>query len=153
MKQFKMNNFINIIIIWIILSIDLISKFFIFKYLHLYKSYYINSYLNLYYINNYGIILGMFCNHKYNLIILFINILVLILFYYINIRKKSINFINSLIIAGSLGNFINRVINGFVIDFIDVHIGNLHYPIFNLADISIFIGIIFLIIKYMLYRT
>ncbi|QJC29814.1 signal peptidase II [Enterobacteriaceae endosymbiont of Plateumaris sericea] len=147
MKQYKINNFINIIIICIIISIDLISKFFIFKYFDLYESYYINSYLNLYYINNYGIILGILGEHKYNLIILFINILIFILFYFINIKKKSSNFINNLIIAGSLGNFINRIINGFVIDFIDLHVGNLHYPIFNLADISIFIGIIYLIMN------
>ncbi|QJC28929.1 signal peptidase II [Enterobacteriaceae endosymbiont of Plateumaris rustica] len=147
MKYLKINNFLNIIIICIIIFIDLISKFYIFKNFNLYESYYINSYINLYYINNYGIIFGIFGEkNKYNLIILFFNILIFIILYFIYIKKKSINFNHNLIISGLLGNFINRIINGFVIDFIDIHIGNLHYPIFNLADISIFIGIIFIII-------
>ncbi|QJC28480.1 signal peptidase II [Enterobacteriaceae endosymbiont of Plateumaris consimilis] len=147
MKYFKINNYLNLIIISIIIFIDLISKFFIFQKFNLYESYYINSYLNLYYIKNYGIIFGIFGeSNKYNLIILFFNILILIILYYKNIKQKSIIFMYNLVIAGLLGNLINRIINGFVIDFIDVHIGNFHYPIFNLADISIVIGVIFLII-------
>ncbi|QJC28032.1 signal peptidase II [Enterobacteriaceae endosymbiont of Plateumaris braccata] len=147
MKYLKINNYLNIIFISIIIFIDLISKFFIFKKFNLYESYYINSHLNLYYINNYGIIFGVFGEqNKYNLSIIFCNILILILLFYKNIKQKSINFMYSLVIAGLLGNLINRIINGFVIDFIDIHIGNLHYPIFNLADISIVIGIILLII-------
>ncbi|QJC35554.1 signal peptidase II [Enterobacteriaceae endosymbiont of Donacia sparganii] len=50
-----------------------------------------------------------------------------------------------IIISGVLGNLINRIQYGFVVDFIDVHISSYHFPIFNIADILICIGIIFII--------
>ena len=50
-----------------------------------------------------------------------------------------------LVIGGALGNIIDRVFYGYVIDFIDVHIFNYNYPIFNLADSFIVIGIILIL--------
>lgn len=51
----------------------------------------------------------------------------------------------SLILAGAFGNMIDRILNGFVIDFIDVHYAGFNFPIFNLADSFIFIGVILFI--------
>lgn len=49
-----------------------------------------------------------------------------------------------LILGGAVGNLLNRMLNGYVVDFIDVHIFSYHYPIFNLADTFIVIGVIFI---------
>ena len=54
----------------------------------------------------------------------------------------------SMIIAGALGNVVDRLHYGFVIDFIDVHIGLYHWPVFNLADSAITTGVIILLIGY-----
>lgn len=52
----------------------------------------------------------------------------------------------TLILSGAIGNMIDRVFQGFVIDFIDVHYASFNFPIFNLADSFIFIGVILLLI-------
>ena len=52
----------------------------------------------------------------------------------------------ALILAGALGNMLDRVFQGFVVDFIDLHYLQWHFPIFNIADSLIFIGAVLLII-------
>ena len=52
----------------------------------------------------------------------------------------------TLILAGALGNMVDRVLHGFVIDFIHLHHGNFHFPIFNFADGLISIGVVLLLI-------
>ena len=52
----------------------------------------------------------------------------------------------ALVLGGAIGNFVNRIIYGYVIDFIDVKVFNYDYPIFNLADIFIVVGVILLVI-------
>lgn len=51
-----------------------------------------------------------------------------------------------LVLGGSLGNFIDRVFRGRVVDFLHVYIGNYSYPIFNIADSSLVIGVILILI-------
>ncbi|QJC37601.1 hypothetical protein GJU03_00300 [Enterobacteriaceae endosymbiont of Donacia bicoloricornis] len=69
--------------------------------------------------------------------------IILIIFFFIKNKNKTLS--NIFILGGILGNFINRIKYGFVIDFIDIHISNYHFPTFNIADILIFIGIILII--------
>ncbi|AYQ56486.1 Lipoprotein signal peptidase [Bathymodiolus thermophilus thioautotrophic gill symbiont] len=52
----------------------------------------------------------------------------------------------TLILSGAIGNMIDRVVNGFVVDFIDFHYQGFYWPIFNFADIFISIGVVMLII-------
>jgi signal peptidase II len=51
----------------------------------------------------------------------------------------------SFILGGALGNFIDRLIHGYVIDFISWHINNYYWPTFNIADSAVFVGVIFLL--------
>lgn len=53
----------------------------------------------------------------------------------------------SLILAGALGNLIDRVRLGYVVDFIDVHVAGFHWPAFNLADSAIVVGVTFILIE------
>lgn len=52
----------------------------------------------------------------------------------------------SLIVGGAIGNVIDRLLYGHVIDFIDIYVGSYHWPAFNIADSAIFIGAALLII-------
>ena len=58
----------------------------------------------------------------------------------------------ALIVGGALGNLIDRVRFGAVIDFLDFHIGGWHYPAFNIADMCIVIGVAWLILNFILAR-
>ena len=61
---------------------------------------------------------------------------------YVSLKRYSL----ILILGGALGNFYDRLFYGAVPDFIDFHINNFHWFIFNFADISITIGVLFMII-------
>ena len=52
-----------------------------------------------------------------------------------------------MILGGALGNFFDRLYTGAVPDFIDFHVGNFHWFIFNIADVFITIGVIFMILN------
>ena len=111
--------------------------------------YYIFPFLNFYLVWNTGIGFGLISlesnimYHMLTVIILVINI-VLIIFL---IKSKGIAaYLVALIIGGSLGNLFDRIYYYAVPDFIDFHIGNFHWFIFNVADIFITVGIIGLIL-------
>ena len=58
-----------------------------------------------------------------------------------------------MILAGALGNFYDRIVYSAVPDFIDIHYENFHWFTFNIADISISIGIIMIIIKDLFFKN
>jgi len=110
--------------------------------------FYIYSFLNFYLVWNTGIGFGLasietnIYYHVLTIIILIINIA--LIFFLIKSKGIYANFI-AVIIGGSLGNLFDRMYYYAVPDFIDLHLGNYHWFIFNIADIFITIGIIGLI--------
>jgi signal peptidase II len=78
-------------------------------------------------------------------IIVTIVAIALLIFLFLKDRENKL--IYSLLIAGSLGNLVDRFQHGYVIDFIDLFIGRFHWPAFNIADISLTMGIFLLIYK------
>ena len=117
---------------------------------------YLNSFLNLYLIWNKGVAFGIFSfeeNFIYNFItilIIIINFIILIMI--IKTNNYKVYFLIS-ILGGSLGNLFDRVYYGAVPDFIDLHINNFHWFVFNVADIFISIGVICLIFVEMFYKN
>ena len=107
--------------------------------------FYIFSFLNFYLVWNTGIGFGLasletnIFYHTLTAIITIVNI-VLIVFL---LKAKGIHlYLFALIIGGSLGNLLDRIYYYAVPDFIDIHLGNFHWFIFNVADIFITVGII-----------
>ena len=135
----------------LIFFLDRISKIYILNLAELNNSVdvYLSSFLNLYLIWNKGIAFGLLSfeeNLIYNLITLLISIInIVIVFLIIKIEDIRAYFL-ILILGGSLGNLFDRVYYASVPDFIDFHIGNFHWFIFNVADIFITLGIICLIL-------
>jgi len=142
---------LNIIIVSAIFLADRISKIYIIKIAELENKVdiYLNPYLNLYLIWNKGIAFGLFSFDEsfiYNLItsiILTITIVIMVMITRsAGFKKNSL----LLVFGGSLGNLFDRIYYSAVPDFIDIHINDFHWFVFNAADIFITIGIICLIL-------
>ena len=150
--------FINSIIILIIFLVDRLSKIYILKIAELGKTVdiYVTQYLNFYLIWNKGIAFGLFSFDEsfiYNFItfiILTITIVILVMITKsAGLKKYSL----LLVFGGSLGNLFDRIYYSAVPDFIDIHINNFHWFVFNAADIFITIGIICLIFDEMFINS
>ena len=146
---FKKENFYYLIILLLIFFFDRVSKLKIINNFND-NTYFINDYLNLDLIWNVGIGFGFFATDStlfYNLITIFIGIIILILAYAFVKSKKIDKLVYSIIIGGALGNFYDRLAYKAVPDFIDLHYNNFHWFVFNVADIFITIGIVGLLIS------
>ena len=147
----------KIIIIFAIFFLDRITKVYLIK---LQESgtnidFYINPFLNFYLIWNTGIGLGLAsleANVFYHVLTSVIAIVNIILVVFLFRVKGPYVYLLSLIIGGSLGNLFDRIYYFAVPDFIDLHIGNFHWFIFNVADIFITVGIIGLIVAELLNK-
>ncbi len=128
-----------------IVFLDQITKFLIKQNLQLNQSIpIIKNILHLTYITNTGSAFGLFKGLNV-FFILFSIIVVIAIFYYIKKIVKSeklLQFAIGLLLGGTIGNLIDRILYGAVIDFIDFRI----WPVFNVADSAVTISIIFLIL-------
>ncbi|WMY95334.1 MAG: signal peptidase II [Arsenophonus sp.] len=130
----------------LVFFVDICTKKIIFNNFELYSYITLMPYLNITYVRNYGVAFGFLANEKtwefwfFVLIAIIICITLILIMYYQEIEKKINNIAYAIIIGGALGNLYDRVVYGFVIDFIDFHVNNLHWPTFNIADIAICIG-------------
>ena len=145
------NFYINLYLVILIFLIDRISKIYVIfldnKFLG--SEIFSSKYLNITLIWNEGIAFGLLNfekNYLYNILTIFIlTVIILILFMIIKtegLKKFSL----LLILGGALGNIFDRIFYKAVPDFIDFHIGNFHWFIFNIADIFISVGVIFMIL-------
>ena len=144
------------LILSFIFTIDRLSKIYILKYFELNSSeIYLTSFLNLILVWNKGIGFGLLSfegNVIYNFITFFIFIVILILFI-VGVKYDQKNgYFYMIIIGGALGNLFDRIYYYSVPDFIDFHLGDFHWFVFNVADIFITIGIICLIIVEMIFN-
>ena len=140
----------NFVIILTIFLADRFSKIYILKIVELENvvDIYITQYLNLYLIWNKGIAFGLFSFDKsliYNVITFTIVAITIIILVMIVNNKGFKKYSLLLIFGGSLGNLFDRVYYSAVPDFIDFHINNFHWFIFNVADIFITVGVVCLI--------
>ena len=111
--------------------------------------FYIFPFLNFYLVWNTGIGFGlasMETSIYYHILTAIIAIINIILIYFLTKAKGIYSYLLALVIGGSLGNLFDRMYYYAVPDFIDLHLGNYHWFIFNVADIFITIGIIGLIL-------
>ena len=151
LKKINKNFLINLILISLIFLSDRFSKIYI---IYLDKNFFgseifTSKFLNIILVWNEGIAFGFFSfNEKilYNILTIFILIIIFVVIMML-VRSEGLKKYSLLmIIGGAFGNVFDRIIYKAVPDFIDLHIGNLHWFIFNVADIFITIGVIFMII-------
>jgi len=141
----------NFTIISLIFFIDRISKNYILKIAEQESSVdiYINSYLNFYLIWNKGIAFGLF-SFDQNLIYNFVTLIIVVISFVIIILVIKTNGIErysfTLVFGGAISNLYDRIYYKAVPDFIDFHIAEYHWFVFNMADIFITLGIVSIIL-------
>ena len=145
------NFLINSLLVFTIFLFDRISKIYVINFdkKFLGSELFSSKYLNVSLIWNEGIAFGFFSFSEkifYNILTIIILIIILIIFI-MTIKSDGLKKYSLLmILGGALGNVFDRLYFKAVPDFIDFHIGNFHWFIFNIADIFITIGVIFMIV-------
>ena len=143
--------YINLIIIFSIFILDRLTKFYVIysNKINNGPEIFSSKFLNIYLIWNEGIAFGLFSfneNNLYNFLTFFILIIISVILYMISKSSGFKKYSLLMILGGALGNLFDRIIYKAVPDFIDFHIGNFHWFIFNLADVFISFGVILMII-------
>ena len=157
MQDIRIKGVISFCIILSVIVIDYSSK----QYALLFdQNYILNSFITIYTMNNYGIAFSLFNNLDY-LGQWILNILIFLILTFIakelftNLASSILYLIGlSLILGGGLANFLDRYDNSAVTDFIILHYNDIYFPaVFNIADLSISIGAVLIIIYFMSNKT
>lgn len=140
---------ISLFITIVILLLDQITKFIVASSMRVGDSFnVIPSFLNITSHRNNGAAWGILSGKMSFFYIITIIILVVLIIFYIKEAKQHLlmQVAISLLFAGALGNFIDRVLHGEVVDFVDTNIFGYNFPIFNVADSSLTIGVLLIVI-------
>ena len=140
-------NFLSIIIIFLL---DRVSKFYVISQTEeiLSSNLFSSKFLNISLIWNEGIAFGLLSfNHDlfYNFLTILITIVVIVIFIMIWKNEGLKRYSLIMILGGALGNLYDRIFYKAVPDFIDFHVGNFHWFIFNVSDIFITLGVLLMI--------
>ncbi len=137
-------------LIFILIFFDFFSKQLIFNLINLNNFIKITFFFEITHIHNYGIAFGLFSGiiPSWFFVILGIIITFLVFIIYLKSSKYIEKYGLILIIAGALSNILDRIYNGYVIDFIYLHYNQFYWPAFNFADIYISIGIFLIVFQY-----
>jgi len=130
-------------IISFVVLFDQITKFLARTRIHPMESIELLPVLNLVNVRNQGAAFGMFSSLGNNFFIIISFAAVLFMFWVIITAKEDYR-VFSLLAAGAIGNLIDRVTLGYVVDFMDVTVAGHHWPAFNVADSALSLGIVFL---------
>ena len=153
MQDIRIKGAISFCIILSVIVIDYASK----QYALLFdQNYILNSFITIYTMNNYGIAFSLFNNLDY-LGQWILNILIFLILasiakeLFTNLASSILYLIGlSLILGGGLANFVDRYDNSAVTDFIILHYNDIYFPaVFNIADLSICMGALLIIIYFM----
>ena len=157
MQDIRLKGAISFCIILTIIVIDYFSKQYalIFD-----QNYVLNSFITIYKMNNYGIAFSLF-NELESVGQLILNIVIFFILVFIarelftNLASSNLYLIGlSFILGGGSANFIDRYDNSAVTDFIILHYKDIYFPaVFNIADLSISIGAVLIIIYYFSNKT
>lgn len=136
-----------------VIVLDLITKNMAVYYLNRLTSTDVTSFLSLTLVHNTGSAFGFLAESSGWQLWFFVAVAVVVslgilTWLWRSTRKHAFTAASlSLILGGTLGNLYDRLVDGYVIDFIDIHVGSYHWPAFNIADSAICIGVFFFILS------
>lgn len=140
-----MQKYALFIIVAGVVALDRLTKALILDHLPLSDGFDVTSFLSIVHGRNYGGAFGFLSSHpagRYVFTLLPLVIIAGLLFYLIKGKLPGVQRVAvAFILGGALGNMYDRLVYGNVIDFIDVHFGEYHWPAFNVADSAITLGI------------
>ncbi len=150
----------GLLLIFVLVVIDQVTKALVAKKIAFSSSVeVVPGFLNLTRVHNRGAIFGFFSetNNSLTLILLYLAsflALSIVIYYYFKVSpaERLFHVSLSLILAGALGNLIDRLLRGYVIDFLDFYIRDWHWPSFNVADSSITLGGLLLLSIFLFQR-
>ncbi|HNS05357.1 MAG TPA: signal peptidase II [Candidatus Saccharicenans sp.] len=139
------------ILVWI--ALDQLTKYLVARSISLYEVVpVIPGFFNLTRVHNRGAIFGFLSNSQYPAARILLNLgailaLGVVVYYFFKTPAELVlsRLSLSLIIGGAIGNILDRLFRGYVIDFLDFYAGSFHWPFFNLADSCITVGVILLL--------
>lgn len=105
---------------------------------------------HLTYVENQGIAFGMFSDARWFFVIVSVLVLVVLAILYnkITFRTRWMKIGTALVYGGAIGNLVERLAKGYVVDFFDFRL--IHFPVFNVADIAICVGAVMLVIHFLI---
>ena len=139
----------KILIFLLLVLLDILSKYIVFNYIDLYQFIKITYFFDITHIHNFGVSFGLFAGTIPSLVLIFIGLFVtaFVIYLYLNSNDTLEQWGLFFIICGAIGNIVDRSINGYVIDFLYLHINQYYWPAFNFADIYISLGIIMIMVN------
>jgi signal peptidase II len=143
----KKGSFLIITILTV--AADQITKALILEYIRYYESIRLLPFFQIVNVKNTGAAFGLLRSLG-NTFFIILSIIAIIFIIYLLLRDDADPLPLSLILGGAIGNLIDRLRLGYVVDFLDFHIGEHHWPAFNLADSALTIGIGLLFLRMLL---
>ncbi len=137
----------------LLIALDQVTKQWVISVFDLYESIEVMPYLNLTYVRNTGAAFSFLSDQGgwqrwlFTGLALLVSVVLLVW-----LRRNPVglwrqNLAFSLILAGAIGNVIDRIMYGYVIDFLDVYVNDWHWPAFNVADMAITIGAVLMLLE------
>ena len=140
----------------LVIALDWVTKQRVSEALELYRPVEVFSWLNITLAHNYGAAFSFLSDaggwQRWFFIVLATVVSLLLLVWLLRLPREEwrTGLGLALVLGGAIGNLIDRVNLGYVVDFVDVHFGGWHYPAFNVADSAITCGVILLLLDALL---
>lgn len=147
----KFMKFPYLIVIFLVIFLDAWTKNLVVQHLPLYSSIQISTFFNLVHWHNYGAAFSFLDMpgglQRWLFAFISFSVSVVLIVWLIRLPKCDVllSLGLSFVLGGALGNLWGRLFKGYVVDFLDFHWGNYHWPAFNIADSAVCVGAIILV--------
>ncbi len=128
--------------------VDRVTKLIVVNNSHTLPVTVIDNFFTLTYVKNPGVAFGWFPDWRLPPILMAVTMIVIIAYYSLKLpeEERMTRWALALLVGGAIGNLYDRIIYGFVVDFFLFHLGSFDFPVFNVADIAIDLGVFMLFI-------